>query len=167
MSHRDGGRPSCQRSETFVEGSVTESCVFICEIIRVREVSVYVQGYIFGGLIAGPLGWRAAFLIEAAAMVPFVLFCALAPPLNLKGMDTGVSPFDMVETQMSLLVEAAVMGPETLFCALAPPETLKGMDTGVSSWECLTRLRECLFEPLALIISETVFQDGDLHGGLP
>lgn len=65
---------------------------FNCDIMRVREVFVYIQGYIFGGLIAGPLGWRAAFLIEAAAMVPFVLFCALAPPLNLKGMDTGVCP---------------------------------------------------------------------------
>ena len=41
--------------------------------------------------MAGPLGWRAAFLLEAAAMVPFVLFCALAPPMNLKGMDIGVS----------------------------------------------------------------------------
>ena len=40
--------------------------------------------------MSGPLGWRAAFLLEAAAMVPFVLFCALAPPINLKGMETGV-----------------------------------------------------------------------------
>lgn len=54
-------------------------------------VEYLMQGYIFGGLVAGPLGWRAAFLLEAAAMVPFVLFCALAPPMNLKGMDTGMS----------------------------------------------------------------------------
>ena len=50
----------------------------------------WLQGYIFGGVVAGPLGWRAAFLLEAAAMVPFVLFCALAPPISLKGMDKGV-----------------------------------------------------------------------------
>lgn len=53
--------------------------------------SNFLQGYIFGGVIAGPLGWRAAFLLEAAAMVPFVVFCALAPPINLKGMETGAS----------------------------------------------------------------------------
>ncbi len=47
---------------------------------------VYIQGYIFGGVVAGPLGWRAAFLLEAAAMAPFVAFCALAPPLALRGM---------------------------------------------------------------------------------
>ena len=49
------------------------------------------QGYIFGGVVAGPLGWRSAFWIEAAAMLPFVLFSALAPPIGLKGMHTGVN----------------------------------------------------------------------------
>ena len=39
--------------------------------------------------MAGPLGWRAAFLLEAAAMAPFVAFCALAPPLALRGMSDG------------------------------------------------------------------------------
>ncbi len=39
--------------------------------------------------MAGPLGWRAAFLLEAAAMAPFVAFCALAPPLALRGMPGG------------------------------------------------------------------------------
>ncbi|CAL8463948.1 g3483 [Coccomyxa elongata] len=46
----------------------------------------YALGYIFGGVVAGPLGWRAAFLLEAAAMAPFVAFCALAPPIHLRGM---------------------------------------------------------------------------------
>ena len=58
---------------------------------RHEELSCLLQGYIFGGVIAGPLGWRAAFWIEAAAMLPFVLFCALAPPIDLKGMHTGVA----------------------------------------------------------------------------
>ena len=70
------------------------------------ELSWMLQGYIFGGLIAGPLGWRAAFWIEAAAMLPFVLFCALAPPIDLKGMHTGVTltpkqvPADVVMQSM-------------------------------------------------------------------
>ena len=63
-------------------------CILIPCRVRIRGL---MQGYIFGGVVAGPLGWRAAFLLEAAAMVPFVLFCALAPPMNLKGMDIGVS----------------------------------------------------------------------------
>ncbi len=50
------------------------------------------QGYIFGGVVAGPLGWRAAFLLEAAAMAPFVAFCALAPPIHLRGMSKGALP---------------------------------------------------------------------------
>ena len=45
----------------------------------------YALGYIFGGLVAIPLGWRAPFLLEAAAMVPFVIFCCVAPPIDIKG----------------------------------------------------------------------------------
>lgn len=35
----------------------------------------YALGYIFGGLAAAGLGWRAPFLLQGAAMVPFVAFC--------------------------------------------------------------------------------------------
>ena len=54
----------------------------------------YAAGYILGGLIAPALGWRAAFLLEAAAMVPFAAFCAIGPPLDLKGkpQHTGTPP---------------------------------------------------------------------------
>jgi MFS family permease len=45
----------------------------------------YALGYIFGGLVAVPLGWRAPFLLEAVAMVPFVIFCCVAPPIDIKG----------------------------------------------------------------------------------
>ena len=48
----------------------------------------YAAGYILGGVIAPALGWRAAFLLEAAAMVPFAAFCAVGPPLDLKGKHT-------------------------------------------------------------------------------
>ncbi|PSC73072.1 putative sphingolipid transporter spinster-like protein 2 [Micractinium conductrix] len=46
----------------------------------------YAFGYIFGGLVGGALGWRAAFLLEAAAMLPFVAFCLRAPPISLCGV---------------------------------------------------------------------------------
>lgn len=45
----------------------------------------YAAGYILGGVIAPALGWRAAFLLEAAAMMPFAVFCAVGPALDLKG----------------------------------------------------------------------------------
>lgn len=45
----------------------------------------YAAGYILGGLIAPALGWRAAFLLEAAAMLPFATFCAVGPALDLRG----------------------------------------------------------------------------------
>lgn len=54
----------------------------------------YAAGYILGGLIAPALGWRAAFFLEAAAMLPFALFCAFGPSLDLKGkaLHTGAGP---------------------------------------------------------------------------
>ena len=48
----------------------------------------YALGYVFGGLVAGPLGWRTAFLLEAAAMLPFLAFCTFAPALDLRGANT-------------------------------------------------------------------------------
>lgn len=42
-------------------------------------------GYVFGGVLGPWLGWRAAFLLEALLMLPFLLFCLTAPPLPLKG----------------------------------------------------------------------------------
>ena len=44
----------------------------------------YALGYIGGGLIAGPLGWRSTFFLEACLMLPFVAFCAFSPPLSLR-----------------------------------------------------------------------------------
>ena len=41
--------------------------------------------------MGGALGWRAAFLIEAAAMLPFVVFCLRAPPINLRGSSSSSS----------------------------------------------------------------------------
>ncbi|EFN51305.1 hypothetical protein CHLNCDRAFT_8328, partial [Chlorella variabilis] len=49
----------------------------------------YALGYIYGGLVGGSLGWRAAFLLEAAAMLPFVVFCLRAPPISLRGGGNG------------------------------------------------------------------------------
>jgi MFS family permease len=49
----------------------------------------YAAGYIFGGLLAGPLGWRGVFWLEAAVMVPIVIFCMLAPPIDLHGKNIG------------------------------------------------------------------------------
>ncbi len=50
----------------------------------------FAAGYIYGGLVAAAAGWRAAFLIEAGVMVPFVLFMFTTQPLHLHGMhDAG------------------------------------------------------------------------------
>ena len=37
------------------------------------------MGYIFGGLLALPLGWRGPLLVEAALMVPLLGVCLLLP----------------------------------------------------------------------------------------
>lgn len=47
----------------------------------------YAAGYILGGVIAPALGWRAAFLLEAVAMLPFAVFCAVGPALDLRGKE--------------------------------------------------------------------------------
>ncbi|KAK9844649.1 hypothetical protein WJX74_005143 [Apatococcus lobatus] len=44
----------------------------------------YALGYIGGGLVAGPFGWRSTFFLEAGMMLPFAIFCAFAPPLSLR-----------------------------------------------------------------------------------
>ena len=77
-----------------------------------EELSCMLQGYIFGGVIAGPLGWRAAFWIEAAAMLPFVLFCALAPPINLKGMHTGA---DLLPRQDTVIMAVIMANSASIF----------------------------------------------------
>ncbi len=56
------------------------------------------QGQFIGGTTAGPLDWRARFLMESAVMVSFALFCALAPSVNIQGVMTAfeiVSPAGM------------------------------------------------------------------------
>ena len=42
--------------------------------------------------MAGLLGWRAGFLLEAAAMLPFALLCLFGRALDLKGKPTGAVP---------------------------------------------------------------------------
>jgi predicted MFS family arabinose efflux permease len=45
----------------------------------------YALGYVYGGLVAAALGWRAAFYIAAGVMVPFVALMFLSTPLHLHG----------------------------------------------------------------------------------
>jgi predicted MFS family arabinose efflux permease len=45
----------------------------------------FAAGYIYGGLVSAALGWRAAFFIESAAIVPFVVFAFVSRPLHLTG----------------------------------------------------------------------------------
>lgn len=52
----------------------------------------YALGYVLGGLLAGPLGWRGPFFVEAAMMLPLVLFSLLAPPIDLVGTKEGKPP---------------------------------------------------------------------------
>lgn len=54
----------------------------------------FAAGYIVGGVVAAAAGWRAAFLLESAAMVPFVLFAALAQPLHLHGTHDNAADGD-------------------------------------------------------------------------
>mmetsp|Transcript_25487 Transcript_25487/g.83907 ORF Transcript_25487/g.83907 Transcript_25487/m.83907 type:complete len:499 (+) Transcript_25487:161-1657(+) len=48
-------------------------------------------GFIYGGVIGSQLGWRFAFWLEAAAMVPFTAFCFVAKPVPLGGSTGGTS----------------------------------------------------------------------------
>lgn len=49
----------------------------------------YAIGYLAGGFVAAPLGWRAPFLLEAAIMAPFVVLCMCLPPIKLKAQTPG------------------------------------------------------------------------------
>lgn len=50
-------------------------------------------GYIFGGVVAGVLGWRAPFLLEAILALPLIGLLASMPPLRLR----GTSPYEQQE----------------------------------------------------------------------
>jgi hypothetical protein len=53
----------------------------------------FALGYIYGGLVAAALGWRAAFFIAGGVMVPFVIFMFFSRPLHLHGThDVGPDP---------------------------------------------------------------------------
>ncbi len=45
----------------------------------------FALGFIYGGLVASALGWRAVFLLQAAAMAPFAWWALRAPPAALRG----------------------------------------------------------------------------------
>eukprot|EP01023_Acetabularia_acetabulum_P052235 TRINITY_DN578_c0_g2_i1.p1 TRINITY_DN578_c0_g2~~TRINITY_DN578_c0_g2_i1.p1 ORF type:complete len:469 (-),score=68.25 TRINITY_DN578_c0_g2_i1:266-1672(-) len=61
----------------------------------------YAAGYIFGGVVGLNLGWRAVFYIEAVVMLPLVVFCFCAQPIDLKKDDT-------TEVQMKTSLRGAV-----------------------------------------------------------
>ena len=79
----------------------------------------YAAGYILGGLIAPALGWRAAFLLEAAAMVPFAAFCAVGPPLDLKGKHPRPGTLNCDSCLASSRAAAAISFP--FHCAVPTP----------------------------------------------
>uniref|UniRef100_A0A383V931 Major facilitator superfamily (MFS) profile domain-containing protein n=1 Tax=Tetradesmus obliquus TaxID=3088 RepID=A0A383V931_TETOB len=68
----------------------------------------FAAGYIYGGLVSAALGWRAAFFIESAAILPFVVFAFVSRPLHLTGSrETGPDPdapksFKDVTTELAL-----------------------------------------------------------------
>lgn len=72
ISHADDAAPKASKSRWL-------AVFYLCIPVG------YAAGYILGGVIAPALGWRAAFLLEAAAMLPFAAFCAFGPDLDLKG----------------------------------------------------------------------------------
>ena len=45
--------------------------------------SGFALGYIYGGLVATAWGWRAAFMLESAAMAPLALLCLLGPAVDI------------------------------------------------------------------------------------
>ena len=45
----------------------------------------FALGYITGGLITAVASWRWSFVLEACAMIPFVIFAATSEPLRLNG----------------------------------------------------------------------------------
>lgn len=44
------------------------------------------SGFILGKVMGDPLGWRAPFAAISVAMIPFVVFCAVAEPISLRGL---------------------------------------------------------------------------------
>lgn len=45
-------------------------------------------------MLAAALGWRAPFLLEALAMLPFIVLCHAVPPIYLRGTSVDPGPHD-------------------------------------------------------------------------
>lgn len=45
----------------------------------------FALGYIFGGAVTAAASWRWTFVLEGAAMLPFIVFALTAQPLQLRG----------------------------------------------------------------------------------
>lgn len=45
----------------------------------------FALGYIFGGAVTAAASWRWTFVMEGAAMLPFIAFALTAQPLQLRG----------------------------------------------------------------------------------
>ncbi|KAI5448283.1 probable sphingolipid transporter spinster homolog 2 isoform X2 [Lathyrus oleraceus] len=56
----------------------------------------YATGYIYGGLVGSHFGWRYAFWIESALMLPFAISGFLMNPLELKGL----VPADLIKAEV-------------------------------------------------------------------
>ena len=107
--------------------------------------------------MAGPLGWRAAFLLEAAAMAPFVAFCALAPPIHLRGMSKGARRCVLPTASHSNLCHNPVLPHQTsllldnnaLLCVFVPwqwlpcTQTVLTQSTSTSACAMMRRISLC------------------------
>ncbi|KAL4447478.1 hypothetical protein ABPG75_004697 [Micractinium tetrahymenae] len=60
------------------EKSLWLAALFLCIPVG------FATGYIYGGLVGTAYGWRAAFGLEATAMLPLAALMLLAPPVELR-----------------------------------------------------------------------------------
>jgi len=75
------------------------------------------SGFILGKVMGDPLGWRAPFATISLAMVPFVVFCALAEPISLRGL----APAAPRPRSPAPGGAAAADGDAAIGCVVSPP----------------------------------------------
>ncbi|KAI8476328.1 MAG: major facilitator superfamily domain-containing protein [Monoraphidium minutum] len=95
----------------------------------------YALGYVYGGLVAAALGWRAAFFIAAGVMAPFVLFLGLSAPLHLHGSrDAGhdpARPKGLVDVAREFVTDALRVGRHGVWVLMVAGYTLYAAVIGV------------------------------------
>ncbi|KAL3687614.1 hypothetical protein R1sor_013923 [Riccia sorocarpa] len=100
-------------------------------------------GYVYGGVVGGSLGWRAAFILESLLMLPFAIFGFVTKPVYLKTKRD--------DTNSKALLEKAD------YPTLGDEESSSIWKSPVKTWNLIVKQGSGIGEDLKLLFKEPIY----------